>query len=103
MSDRLAGTQVGQFLLEEQIGKGGMGVVYRAKDLTLSRRVAVKLLAPELVDRPAARTRFQHEISTAATLEHPHIVPVYNGGLEDGHFYIAMRFVEGPDLSEILG
>jgi serine/threonine-protein kinase len=79
-----------------------MGVVYRAEDLALRRPVAIKLLLSELLERPNARTRFQQEIETAANLEHPHIVPVYNGGYEDGHFFIAMRYVEGPDLGRIV-
>jgi serine/threonine-protein kinase len=100
--DPLVGTTVGHFVLEEELGRGGMGVVYRATDLVLRRPVAIKLLAPELVESTSAKLRFQKEINTAARLEHPHIVPVYNGGLEDDHFFIVMRFVEGPDLARVI-
>jgi serine/threonine protein kinase len=79
-----------------------MGVVYRATDLALDRLVAVKVLAPHLLDDAAARARFQREIQSAVAIEHPHVVPVYNAGYENGAFYLAMRLVDGPDLGDLL-
>ena len=79
-----------------------MGVVYRATDLALQRRVAVKVLAPQLLDNPTARARFQREIQSAVAIEHPHVVPVYTAGYESGAFYLAMRLVDGPDLGDVL-
>jgi serine/threonine-protein kinase len=79
-----------------------MGVVYRAEDLALRRTVAVKLLSPQLLDDPMARARFQREISSAVAIEHPHVVPVYSAGYDDGFFYLVLRFVSGPDLSQIV-
>ncbi|QES58660.1 serine/threonine protein kinase [Streptomyces venezuelae] len=79
-----------------------MAVVYEARDLRLDRRVALKLLAPELARNDTFRQRFAHESKVAATIEHPHIVPVFEAGEADGLLYIAMRLVEGPDLRVML-
>jgi DNA-binding beta-propeller fold protein YncE len=79
-----------------------MGVVYRATDLRLKRQVALKLLAPELSRDEGFRRRFLSESETAASLEHPHILPVYDAGEVNGLLYIAMRYVEGSDLKRLL-
>jgi serine/threonine-protein kinase len=79
-----------------------MGVVYEAEDLVLRRRVALKVLAPQLVEDTDARRRFQREIDLAVAIEHPNVVPVYAAGFERPHFYIAMRLVRGPDLATII-
>src|SRR5215208_2457098 len=103
MSDNdLSGTNIGSFRIEARIGEGGMGVVYRADDLALKRKVAVKVLAPSLIDRAESRARFQDEIKHSVSIEHPHVVPVYSAGYEDGHFYLVMRLVDGPDLARVL-
>jgi serine/threonine-protein kinase len=102
MSDSLIGAQIGIYAVEEELGRGGMGVVYRAEDLALRRPVALKVLLPHLLDDSTARTRFQREIQTTVAIEHPHVVPVYAAGLEDGHFFIAMRYVQGRDLGDLL-
>ena len=102
MTDSVAGTKIAQFVLKERLGQGGMGVVYRAEDLALSRTVAVKLLAPELLDDPTARARFQREISSAVAIEHPHVVPIYDAGYDEGFFYLVMRCVDGPNLGQLL-
>lgn len=94
----LLGSTLGPYELTDELGHGGMGVVYRAVDRPLQRIVALKILAPRLLEDAVARTRFQHEIKAAVALEHPHIVPVYNAGYEDGHFFLAMRYVSGRDL-----
>jgi serine/threonine-protein kinase len=98
----LVGRQVAGYRIEREIGRGGMAVVYRARDLRLDRTVALKLLAPELARNDTFRLRFTHESRAAAAIDHPHIVPVYEAGETDGVLYIAMRYVEGRDLRHLL-
>ncbi|WP_380281890.1 serine/threonine-protein kinase [Kitasatospora purpeofusca] len=98
----LVGRRVAGYRLEAEIGRGGMAVVYRAKDLRLGRTVAVKLLAPELSRNEVFRQRFIHESQVAAAIDHPHIIPVFEAGEADGILFIAMRFVEGGDLRELI-
>ncbi|MFJ9696006.1 serine/threonine-protein kinase [Kitasatospora sp. NPDC101183] len=98
----LDGRRVAGYRLEEEIGRGGMAVVYRAKDLHLGRTVAVKLLAPELARNEVFRRRFMHESEAAAAIDHPHIVPVFDAGEQDGILYLAMRYVEGGDLRSLI-
>ena len=76
-----------------------MGVVYLATDRRLGRRVALKVIVPELAADPQFRQRFEREARVAATLEHPHVVPVYEAGEHDGSLFIAMRFIDGRDLA----
>ncbi|MFE7650068.1 serine/threonine-protein kinase [Streptomyces phaeoluteigriseus] len=104
-SDRpsdLIGRQVAGYRIEREIGRGGMAVVYRARDLRLERTVALKLLAPELARNDTFRKRFTHESRVAAAIDHPHIVPVFEAGETDGLLYIAMRYVAGSDLRHLL-
>ncbi|MGW3286245.1 serine/threonine-protein kinase [Streptomyces sp. NPDC001002] len=98
----LIGRQVAGYRIEREIGRGGMAVVYRARDLRLDRAVALKLLAPELARNDTFRLRFTHESRAAAAIDHPHIVPVFEAGETDGVLYIAMRYVEGSDLRHLL-
>ena len=98
----LRGRRIAGYLLEDEIGRGGMAVVYRAQDLRLGRTVAVKLLAPELARNDTFRRRFAHESRVAAAIDHPHIVPVFEAGETDGVLYLAMRYVEGRDLRALL-
>ena len=84
------------------LGRGGMGVVYRAYDLALDRDVALKLLAPHLADDVSFRERFLRESRLAASLEHPNVVPIHDAGEIDGQLYIAMRLVDGTDLKQLL-
>ena len=102
MADPLLGTEVDVYRVEAELGRGGMGVVYLAEDLALRRRVALKVLLPHLLDDPTARSRFQREIQNTVAIEHPHVVPVYAAGLAEGRFFIAMRYVQGQDLGEVL-
>ncbi len=88
--------------IEALIGRGGMGVVYRARDRALDRNVALKLIAPELAAFTGFRARFLAESRLAASLEHPNVVPIYAAGEQDDLLYIAMRYVEGSDLKRIL-
>ncbi|MEU0086632.1 serine/threonine-protein kinase [Streptomyces sp. NPDC006274] len=98
----LVGRRVADYLVEREIGRGGMAVVYRARDLRLDRTVALKLLAPELARNDTFRKRFTHESRVAASIDHPHIVPVFEAGETDGLLYIAMRYVPGQDLRVLL-
>src|SRR5262249_21338944 len=96
------GTAIAGYRIESEIGRGGMGVVYRAVDLSLERPVALKLIAPELAEDPDFRERFLDESRLAASLSHPHVLPVYAAGEHDGQLYLAMRFVEEEDLKSLL-
>jgi len=98
----LIGRQIAGYRVEREIGRGGMAVVYRARDLRLDRAVALKLLAPELARNDTFRRRFTHESRVAAAIDHPHIVPVFEAGETDGVLYIAMRYVAGLDLRHLL-
>jgi serine/threonine-protein kinase len=85
--------------LDREIGRGGMGIVYKAKDKRLKRPVAVKLLPPELAFRSEIRSRFLKEAETAAQLNHPNIVPIYSVDERDGLVYFVMAFVPGENLA----
>jgi hypothetical protein len=88
--------------IESVAGRGGMGVVYRAIDVDLERAVAVKVIAPAYADDAAFRRRFIAESRTAASLDHPNVIPIYRAGEEDGVLFQVMRFVEGKDLRAVL-
>ena len=88
--------------IEAVAGRGGMGVVYRATELSLGRPVALKLLAPERAGDREFRERFQRESRMAAAIDHPNIIPVYAAGECDGSLYLVMRYVGGTDLHALL-
>ncbi|MDX6682127.1 MAG: hypothetical protein QOG94_2166 [Solirubrobacteraceae bacterium] len=88
--------------IEGLAGRGGMGVVYRARDLDLDRIVALKVIAPALAEEPDFRARFVAESKAAASIEHPHVIPVYYAGEREGVLFIVMRFVDGPDLRALV-
>ena len=92
------GTTFAGYLIESLIGRGGMGVVYRATDLSLNRPVALKLIAPEYAEDERFRKRFLKEPKLAAALDHPNVVPIYEAREHDGQLYLAMRYVDGEDL-----
>lgn len=96
------GTEFAGYRIEALLGRGGMGVVYRAENARLGNKVALKLLAEDLAHDESFRERFVRESRTAATLNHPNIVTIYDAGDEDGVLYIAMRYVES-DLKQLLG
>ena len=96
------GQRLGGFEILEGIGRGGMGSVYLAEDTRLRRKVALKVILPELADQPDFRRRFEAEARAAAAIEHPNLVPVYAAGLLDGHLFLAMRFVAGQNLNQAL-
>jgi len=93
---------VGGYRLEQLLGRGGTSVVYRAYDEGLDRNVAVKVLSPELAEDDRFRERFLRESKLAVSIEHPHIIPVYDAGESEGVLFIAMRYVEGTDLKALL-
>ncbi|MFE1414842.1 serine/threonine-protein kinase [Streptomyces sp. NPDC058746] len=98
----LIGRQIAGYRVERMIGRGGMAVVYCAKDLRLDRMVALKLIAPERARDETFRRRFTHESRVAAKIDHPHIVPIFEAGETEGVLYIAMRYVSGLDLRGLL-
>jgi len=97
-----AGDEIAGFRVESFIARGGMAVVYCARDIRLDRRVALKLLAPELSGNDTFRQRFIRESKLAASIDHPHIIPIYGAGQADDLLYLAMRYVEGTDLGGLL-
>src|SRR3954469_6970901 len=102
MSDLLFGRVLAalgnQYALEGEIGRGGMSVVYCARDIRLNRSVAIKVLPPELAYDPAIRTRFMREAQTSAQLAHPHLVPIYDVGAREGIAYYEMAMIGGVNL-----
>jgi serine/threonine protein kinase len=101
MSDMI-GQTVSHYRIVAKLGEGGMGVVYRAEDLSLGRQVAVKFLSPHLSSDPEARRRFLHEARAAASLDHSGICTVYDAGDADGQLFIAMALLEGQTLRKRL-
>src|SRR5262245_37658753 len=101
-ADLACGAEVAGYRIESLLGRGGMGVVYLATDLGLDRPVALKILPEEHAQEEGFRERFLRESRLAASLDHPHIVPVFAAGEADGLLYIAMRFVKGTDLRALL-
>jgi YVTN family beta-propeller protein len=96
------GVEIGGYRVDELIGRGGMGEVYRAHDGRLDRNVALKILAPRYADDDGFRERLLRESRLAASLDHSNVVPVYDAGEADAGFYLAMRYVEGADLRTVL-
>ena len=96
------GSHIAGYRLDEQIGRGGMAVVYRAFDARLERRVALKILDPELARDEEFRLRFIRESRAAAAVDHPNIIPIYEAGEADGVLFIAMRFVDGRDVQRLI-
>jgi hypothetical protein len=92
----------GRYRLIEVIGEGGMGTVYRARDTTLRREVAVKVLPTELAAQPGYRQRFEREAFAAAQLTEPHIIPIHDAGEVDGRLYLVMPVIAGVDVASVL-
>ncbi len=99
--DRRIGTELGGYRIVELLGRGAIGVVYRAEHIHLGRPAALKLFAP-VFDQEEFRDRFLRESKLVASLDHPNIVPVYDAGEEDGQLYLAMACIEGDDLKALL-
>jgi len=92
----------GKYRIVEELGRGGMGLVFKAEDLQLRRFVAIKFLSADLLGDPDHRSRFLREARMASALGHPHICVIHEIGEEDGHPYIAMEYVAGRSLKEAL-
>jgi serine/threonine-protein kinase len=92
----------GRYQIVGELGRGGMGIVYEAQDTVLDRPVAFKVLPDALEDNPEALKNFLREAKSAAKLNHPNIVTVYDAGEQDGRYYIAMEYVDGTTLKEIV-
>jgi hypothetical protein len=102
MAEEAIGSDIGGHRLESVAGRGGMGVVYKATQQRLNRTVALKLIAADLAADPSFRERFEHESEIAAQIEHPHVIPLYEAGEQDGQLYLTMRYVEGTDLRAMI-
>ena len=100
--DLQPGTEVAGYRIERTLGRGGMSVVYLAEHDWLQRKVALKVLAPQLAEDERFRERFVRESRLAASLDHPNVIPIYEAGASGGDLFIAMRYVEGTDLRTLL-
>ena len=96
------GSTFAGYRIESLAGRGGMGIVYRATQLALARPVALKLVASQYAADESFRERFKREWETAAAIDHPNVIPVYEAGEAQGHLFLAMRFVEGVDLANLI-
>jgi serine/threonine-protein kinase len=102
MADTLIGQRLGKYDILEERGRGGFAAVYRARDCTLEREVALKVLHPQLLVDPVFVERFQREARTLANLRHPHIVTIYESGAAEGRLFVAMELARGPSLAAAL-
>jgi serine/threonine-protein kinase len=102
LHDRLVAAVGDHYLIEAELGRGGMAAVYRARDVRLNRVVAIKVLPPELAFNPSVRSRFLREAQMAAQLTHPNIVPIYAVDERDGLVYFVMAFVDGESVAQQL-
>ena len=95
--------RLGDFRIQREVGRGGMGVVYLAEQHSLGRLVALKVLPPELMTSPSTVERFRREAQAAAGLHHTNIVPVFGTGEDQGRYFYVMQFIEGQSLDRVLG
>src|ERR1700683_1413421 len=96
------GTKLGPYEVQSQLGAGGMGEVYRAKDTRLDRTVAVKILPSHPSDNPEARQRFEREARAISSLNHPNICTLHDVGHQDGTDFLVMEYLEGETLADRL-
>ena len=101
MTDALP-TQIGKYKIQELVGEGAMGTVYRATDSVLGRTVAIKVMNAAIAREKDHRQRFLREAQAAGSLQHPNVVTIYDLGELDGHLFIAMEFVHGTDLERLM-
>ena len=100
--DKLIGKTLGQYTILEEAGRGGMATVYLAKQTSMNRSVAIKVLPPHFLHDPSFLERFKREVEVISQLEHPHILPIYEFGEADGMPYIAMRFLGGGSMAQMI-
>jgi serine/threonine protein kinase len=102
VDDQWVGAELAGYRVDALVGRGGAGVVYRATQLRLQRPAAVKSLAPALAADAEYRRQFEREARLAAGLAHPHIVPIYDAGYAEGTLYMAMAYIDGPNLAAVI-
>ena len=100
--DQLSGTRLGNYEVDNLLGRGGMGVVYRARQISLDRPIALKILLPTLSSDPSFVKRFQREARAVAKLTHPNIAHIYDVGEQEGLHFFSMEYIEGQTLDEVL-
>src|SRR5947207_91564 len=98
----MIGTEISGFQVQEVIGRGGMAIVYKAIRTSLGRTEALKVLPPHIAADPDFVLRFQREANTAALLDHPNIVRIYDFGTSGDTYYLAMQYVQGETLASVL-
>jgi serine/threonine-protein kinase len=96
------GSTIAGYEVEAVVGSGGLGILYRARQLRLNRPVALKVVEPEVAAEPVVRERLRREARTVASLDHPNVVPLYEAGEEHGTVYIVTRWVDGTELGELI-
>lgn len=102
LAGRNTGFLLGQYRILDQLGQGGMGRVFKAEHLAMKRVVAIKVLAPKLVQSDRARELFLREVQAAAQLVHPNVVAAFDAGEADGRFFLVLEFVDGPNLDQLV-
>jgi serine/threonine protein kinase len=102
VAEDLTGRRLGHYRIDGVLGKGGMSVMYRATDIRLGRKVALKIIAEHLTEDPEFRERFVDEARNTSAIDHANVVPLYDFGEVDGLLYIAMRLVDGSDLASLI-
>src|SRR5581483_3759866 len=102
VAGRTDGFHLGAYVIQDEIGRGAAGRVYRAKHRTMNRQVAVKVLASELTRTTAARQAFRREGRAAAQLNHPNVVTAYDANEHAGRFYLVLELVDGPSLEALV-
>ena len=103
MTDDENKKRLGDFEIIRELGRGGMGVVYEARQVSLNRKVALKVISSALGLSSKAEVRFQREAEAAGKLHHTNIVPIYATGEDDGTHYYAMELIDGPSLQQVIG